>query len=241
MIQINLLPDVKQEFIRAKRTRNTVISISIIAGLAALGLVVVMLLLLSAQILRDKSASKSIEEKYAQLESVEDLPELVTLQAQLENIGNQHKSKTMSSRLFGILQASNPAESDLQVKFSSVSLTPADQTLVLEGSTENGYRAVEAMAKTVMNTKIKFERDGGKNEEDLASSVEVGESSLRDDGGKGKDVTFSVRIVVNPALFDSQVKNLEIIAPSGKVDVTDSRIGVPESLFTSVIMEGDDE
>lgn len=240
MIQINLLPDVKQEFIRAKRTRNTVISISIIAGLAALGIVVLMLMLLATQALRDSAATKDIDNRFEELRAIEDLSELVTLREQLENIGEQHKNKTVTSRLFSILNASNPAERNLQVKFSSVSLIPVEQILVVEGSTVNGYRAVEAMAKTVLNTKIEFEGDGEKNTENLASSVEVGETSLRDDSG-GAEVTFSVRIIVNPILFNSQVKKLVIVTPSGKVDVTDSRVGVPESLFTSTTKEGDDE
>ena len=42
MIQINLVPDVKQEMLRAQRMRNITISISILAGLMAGGAVVAM-------------------------------------------------------------------------------------------------------------------------------------------------------------------------------------------------------
>ena len=44
MIEINLVPDVKQELIRAQRVRTGVISMSILVGLAALGIVALLLI-----------------------------------------------------------------------------------------------------------------------------------------------------------------------------------------------------
>lgn len=242
MIQINLLPSVKQELIRAKHTRNTVISISIIAGLGAIGLVVVLLLVLSVQNLRDTQATKRIEEEFSLLKKEnKDINELVTLQAQLANIGTQHESKLIASRMFSVVEASVPDEEALAVQFTNVSLIPMEQTMVIEGNTVNGYRSVEAAAKTLLNAKIEYEGAEGVLEESLVSGVEVSDTSLRGDSDGDRVVSFSIRVTVNQILFSSKIDGLKVVTPRGKVDVTDSRIGVPETMFTSNVEEDDNE
>lgn len=67
MIEVNLIPDVKQEFIRAQRTRNTVISFSIMASIAAGVAIVIFALLLGGQGVREILADNSIKDDYATL------------------------------------------------------------------------------------------------------------------------------------------------------------------------------
>lgn len=43
MIEINLIPDVKQELLKAQRTRSMVVSIAIISSIAAASVVVLLL------------------------------------------------------------------------------------------------------------------------------------------------------------------------------------------------------
>ena len=61
MIQINLIPDIKQEFLNAQRTRNIVVSSAIIAGVAAVIVVVIALVTLGGQHLLDKAADDEID------------------------------------------------------------------------------------------------------------------------------------------------------------------------------------
>lgn len=232
MIQINLLPDIKQEFVRAKRLRDTVISISVLVGFGSIGLVVIMLVLLGVQMGREAIVDGNIQTEYAKLQEVEDLNELVTLREQLNNIGDQHANKTVTSRLFRVLEAVNPVDSKSNVQFSSIQLAPGDNTLSVEGSTANGYRAVEAMAKTAMSAKLVYESgDGDLVTEALSSAVEVSETSLREDAGAAI-VSFRVTITVNPMLFSNQLLLRTIVSTDKEIDVTDSRIGIPESMFT---------
>jgi len=58
MIEINLIPDVKQEFIRAQKVRNAAITFSILAGIVAGGIVVVLVLVLGAQSLHEKTRTR---------------------------------------------------------------------------------------------------------------------------------------------------------------------------------------
>lgn len=240
MIEINLLPDVKQEFLRARRMRNTVISMSILIGLASAALVVALLLILGVQAGREALADNNIKDEYAKLSSVDDLSELVTLQAQLGSIGELHDNKTMTSRMFSMLQVINLGGSN-NVQFSTVVLTPEDNTIRLEGSTPHGYNAVEALKKTITNTNLEFRQDGESITEPMAARVSIGDTTLGEDASGRRVVRFEVVIDSNEVLFSNQVRNMRILGPDRRIDVTDSRIGVPESLFAAPPTEDEDE
>ena len=66
MIEINLVPDVKQELIRAQRSRTVVVTFSILTGIIALGIVVLLLLyVFGVQTLRSAIADDAIEKNSA--------------------------------------------------------------------------------------------------------------------------------------------------------------------------------
>lgn len=240
MIQINLLPDVKQEFLRAKRTRNTVISISIIAGLASGALVVVLLIVLGAQAGLDRLADNDIKREYAALQQVDDLSEMLTIQSQLASISEQHKSKTMTSRLFSVMQVVNPT-GDNSVQFISASVIPETNTITLDGTARNGFPAVEALRKTIQNTRLEYRLDGEPVEEPLAAHVSVGDTMLAEDADGRRVVRFQITIEGAEVLLNNSTTDMQIRGPERRIDVTDSRLGVPESIFTSAPRESTDE
>lgn len=234
MIQINLLPDVKQEYLRARRTRNLAISVSIIVGLAAGGVVALMTIILLGQFGLERLADNSIDSEYSKLSSNENLSELVTLQNQLDLISSQHESKSVDSRMFGVLQAVNP-QSPNDVRFSSVQLDPANLTLTLEGVAANGYPAVEALTKTILNTKFEYKSGEDQMSEPIASQVSLGESNFGEDSDGARVLRFTMIVSYHEQLFVNSAKSVNIVGPTSKIDVTDSRIGVPDSLFTAPI------
>lgn len=234
MIQINLLPDVKQEYLRARRTRNFAISASIIVGLAAGAVVVLLALMLGAQAAREVIADNSIESEYEKMSQVENLSELVTLQNQLNLISSQHENKSVDSRLFSFLQVVNP-KSPNNVQFSSVTLNPEETQLTLEGVTEGGYPAVEALTKTIMNTDLEYVSGQERSSEPVASKVSIAGTSFGEDSSGKRVLRFEVVVDFHDQLFVNSAKSVKIAGPDRRIDVTDSRIGVPDSLFTAPI------
>ena len=67
MIEVNLLPDVKRELLKAVRVRNTVVSLSIILSIVTLGILGLILLWMGAQEIRDKLTSDGIAEQSKRL------------------------------------------------------------------------------------------------------------------------------------------------------------------------------
>ena len=120
MIEINLIPDVKQELIRARMIRSAVVSGAIITTLIAAAVVVVLsVYIFGVQALRGVVADAAIKKGSAQLASVEDLSKILTIQNQLTKINALNDSKAIDSRVFDVLQAIIPPPPN-SVKISSL-------------------------------------------------------------------------------------------------------------------------
>jgi hypothetical protein len=231
MIQINLIPDVKQQYLNARKTRNIAVSVSIFAGFASVGLVVVLGLAIGAQRVFEMTVDNGIKDEYAKLTAVDSLDEAVVLQKQLSTIPSLNNDKIVSSRLFNFLEAVNPG-GDNAVQFTNVTLNPDDTTLFIEGVAAN-YTAVDVFKKTINSTKLTYVSDGSSQEESIASGIENGDSSLGEDGDGQQVLRFSMTVTYNNNLFSNAISDAVIVSPKGPIDMTDSRTGVPDGLFSA--------
>lgn len=238
MIEINLIPDVKREYLRAERMRNLVVSVSIIAGLAALGIVLLVGLLLLGQVAREKIAQGQIDSEYKKLSEVKDLSDLVTIQNQLSKISSINSSRSVDSRLFDVLSAVNPKAPN-DVKYTSVKLDPSTNTLSVEGTATGGYSAVETLKKTITNATFRTTSDGATSDQPLVSDIQIGSTSFGVDSSGQRVVTFTLTMTYAQGLFDNTVKDARVVVPTGSINVTDSRTRVPDSLFTTNTVQED--
>lgn len=231
MIEINLVPDVKQDFIKVKQTRNLVISGAIIFGAIAVGVVALLAIYTFViQPVRSSNLEYEIKTKKAELASKNDIDRMLTIQNQLAQINQLHDNKNITSRLFEVITAINPAPPN-QATFSTIQLSTDSNTIKIEGQTPNGYDALEALKKTITGTNFDFTNQSGKvaslplTENVLPSDTSFGEDSL------GKRVLrFTLTFQYNDALFEKSSKNTKVIQPN-KQNVTDSFLGIPVSLF----------
>lgn len=251
MIEINLVPDVKQELIRAQRMRATVISSAIITSIVAVGLVALLLIYVYAvQLGRGAYLDGQIKNKAAELAQVEDLSEMVTIQNQLGLISTLNNDKNITSRLFDMLSAVlPPAPNTVQV--SQIDVNADDGTIRLEGQTR-GYDSMEVFKKTLSSAVVEYTQadtgevqksDGegstGTDEEVpanddltfLATDVNTSDVSYGEDTEGNKVLRFVVSFTYAPELFSSTVETVSIrLSING--NVTDSYLGLPKSIFT---------
>ena len=232
MIEINLIPDVKQEFIHAQRLRAKVISGSILGMLAAVALIVILGALLGAEAVRNVVADSSITSEYKKMQANADLKDVVTIQNQLANIPSLDQNKTMSSRLFDALSAINP-QAPNSVKMTNVVLDPTAKTISIEGTAANSYTATDALKKTILNATISYTKASATSTTPLTSDVTLGETSYGEDSTGNKVLRFKMTFTYPDQLFSNQVTNVSVVTPTGTIDVTDSKTRVPDSLFTS--------
>lgn len=231
MIEINLVPDVKQELIRAKRVRTVVVSGAIVVGLIALGIVILLALyLFGVQTVRENIADSEIDKKSKELASVTDLDNTLTIQHQLSKLTELHDQKNIDSRFFDLLAAINPAEPN-QVVFSLARLDSDEKMVRLEGQAVNGYAAADVLKKTITGTSISFQdSDSKKNTVPLADDVSMSELSYGEDSSGKKVLRFTLTFSYNDAFFARSSKDAIIIRPD-RQNVTDSYLRLPESLF----------
>ena len=233
MIEINLLPNVKRELLKTRVMRNRVISISFLVGGASIAAVVVLALILGSQIAAEAVQNGVIKDRNDKLMAVEDLNKVVTIQHQLTKINEQHSGKKLNSRIFDVVTAVNPVAPN-NVSFSDIKVNPESKTITLEGSAVNGYSALETLKKTILNTKVQT-TDGDKSSEvSLTKEIKDGDTSFGENSEGKKVLQFSFSFeYAEELLAPANNGTVSILTPTGKVDVTDSRQGIPDSLFKS--------
>jgi len=119
MIEINLIPDVKQELIRAQRIRSNVIAGSVFIGIVSIAVVTLLAVyVFTVQAVRSGLADASIKQGSNELANVEDLSKTLTIQNQLTKISALNENKKIDSRIFDLLTAIIPPAPN-NVQFSN--------------------------------------------------------------------------------------------------------------------------
>jgi hypothetical protein len=231
MIEINLIPDVKQELISAQRIRSMVISFAILIGLGTIGIVILLgLWVFGVQTARGALTDRTIKDESRKLSEVKDLSRTLTIQNQLSLLPSLHEGKHVDSRIFDVLTTINPSQPN-NVAISKLTLDSTAKTVAIEAQAAGGYPALEVFKKTVAATKFHFISGDKEETRPLATTMSDGDRSYGEDSSGKKVLRFSLVFGYPDELFAPYLQGAKIVAPS-KTNVTDSYLGVPNSLFS---------
>lgn len=218
MIQFNLLPDIKIQYIRAQRQKHLVVLISAIA--IAASLVFVAALVATAFVVQKKSIAdltKDITAASKELQDTPDLTKMLTVQNQLKSLPALHESKPAASRIFSYIAQSTPSEasiSRLLVDFNT-------QTITISGS---------ATSLEVVNTHtdtLKFATYHTKN--DPKTEVQAFSNVVLSSFGRdSKGASYTITLSFDPVIF-SEAEEVTLTIPN-KI-TTRSQTEQPEALF----------
>jgi Tfp pilus assembly protein PilN len=218
MVQINLLPNVKTEYVKSQRTRNLVlVSSFIVSGVAIAILAVFASVVYGAQKVQISSLNNSIKENSAELKEVEGLNKILTVQNQLNNLGALHAEKPVTTRLFTFLPQLVPAD----VQMSNLNLKYDDDSLVFTGSAKD-LSAVNKFVDTLKFTK--YTTDKATDEKPAFKSVVLSSFSISD-----KNANYTITTKFDPAIFSSENKEVTLVVP--KITSTRSQVEQPTQLF----------
>lgn len=230
MIEINLIPDVKQDLIKAKRIRSMVVSGAIIVGIVSVGIVVLLAVYsFGIQKLRSTLADSAIDKNSSELKKVPDLAKMLTIQSQLTHITELHDQKNINSRVFGLLTAINPAKPN-QVVFSQVKVDSENGTINIDGQASNGFVAADVLKKTIQGTTLSYKNGGESKTEPLTDNVSISNLSYGEDSSGAKVLRFTMDFTYNKALFATSSEDAIITRPD-RQNATDSFKYLPGSLF----------
>jgi Tfp pilus assembly protein PilN len=192
MIQFNLLPDVKQEYIKTQQIKRLVMTVSFAASAAAL--LVLLVLLSSVYLVQKKNIrdlNKDIQSTNTTFKNIAHIGDILTVQSQLNSLSGLHAQKPAASRVFTYLSQLTPQQatiSDLKVDYTN-------HTMSINGN---------APSLDVVNTFI----DGLKytdysiansNSQLPAFSTVVLAAFSRN----SKTATYTITLNFDPAIFDN--------------------------------------
>jgi Tfp pilus assembly protein PilN len=216
-IQFNLLPDIKVQYLKAKRQKHLVVLASVSASVVALAVFVI--LLTTVFVLQKKNIAdlnKDIKSSSTQLQNVEDLDKILTVQNQLNSLPALHSDKVVASRLADYLIQVTPAT----ISISKLSIDYEANTMTIAGSTGD-LTAVNIFTDTLKFTKFKTKDN---SEEKLAFSKVVLASFARDE----KSATYELGFEFDPTIF-SNSEEVSLVVP--QIVTTRSEVAKPTELF----------
>ena len=240
MIEINLVPDVKQELIHAQRVRLSVISLSITISLIAAAVVVVLGLFYGVEAVRGHLLDSSITDNSKKLAQVDDIDKTLTIQNQLTKIPEIHDSSHVNSRIFAALVPLSAQNTANKIQYTNVTVDTADSTVTVQAQTAQ-YSGLDIFKKTLEATKFTYTADGDSTtqSEPLASDINVTSQTLGQSADNGRVVVFTLTFTYPSELLSPTSKNAQIKTPSA-TNATDSYEGIPTSLFTEKASTGGD-
>lgn len=224
MIQLNLLPDVKMEYMKAQRLRRLVLSVAFLVTAAS---VAILLLLLSYNLVQKKylhDLNSDITKESSQLEGKQQIGKILTVQNQLESLTSLHDAKPTASRVFDYLNQVTPS----QVDISSFTIDFTQQTITITGTTDslssvNQY--VDTLKFTNYTSATNTTATPAFNNVVLSSfGIDTSDQS----GQSGQNTDYTILMSYDKNIFDITQK-IKLTVPS-KV-TTRSELEQPTDLF----------
>ncbi|MBQ3353401.1 hypothetical protein IJG89_03640 [Candidatus Saccharibacteria bacterium] len=130
--EINLVPDIKDEMLKALKLRNFIFFLCIVVAAASVGVTVFFGLIAGGQQLAIDSKKATIDTLSSKLNSYSDLNDFLTIKDQLGNLATLTSNKKVFSRTFDIILAFKPTSGDtITISELSVNLTDAQPSFTL--------------------------------------------------------------------------------------------------------------
>lgn len=217
MIQFNLLPDIKQQYIKAQRTRRLISGISVLVTIVAVVLVVISYLGTEVvQKNRLSSANNNVQKDTAAIKNVPNLSSVLTVQSQLESLPSLDSQKHAASQLFTYLKQTTPNAAyinDLTIDFTQ-------DTITITGTADT-LDTVNTYVDTLKHAE--YTSTNSSSPQPAFSAVTLSSFGRSDQGAQ-----YTITLTYDPNIFDiTQTVNMNV----PNVNVTRLGVANPNALF----------
>lgn len=192
MIQFNLLPAVKLEFVKARRIKRLLTLISLVAS--GIALVLLLLAIVSVDVVQKKSIrdlNSDISTYSTKLKAVPSLDKILTVQNQLNTLTSLHDQKAVASRLFGYVAQVTPAQASL----NKLTVDFAQHTITL-GGTAPTLATISTYTDTLKATTYTTTSN--------SAATKAFSSVVLSSFGLNNSATFTITMNFDAAIFDSK-------------------------------------
>lgn len=226
MIQFNLLPDVKLQYIKAKRFKRAAVIISSLVAVIVLSIFITLLLVVKFQKRHLDNLSRDIKSASSKLQGNPSLNRILTVQNQLISLPDLHNKKPVASRLFKYISDITPSNAnitDLHVDF-------VENKMTIKGNADS-ISTINKFADTLKFTGYSNE-DGSQQGKAFTNVVLDSFDQVQE-----KD-NYEIKLNFDPAIFDS-LNDKSLIVP--KAITTRSEVEKPNSLFIKPPVDEEDQ
>lgn len=234
MIEINLLPEVKKEFVRTQRTKRTIISGIVLVSIASVALVGLLasyafvgLPALQAQ------ADGDINSIAKSLKADKNLTRNLTLQNQLSILPELHAQKGDYTPLFDIMKSLNPAAPN-NVTISKLTIDAVNNTISIEGRTKD-YNGIGVFRDTIKSATVAYTLRDADGETESKKGLQLFSDVVFTDVGLGKTDTgqqiasFTVNATYDADVFSVLASNRKVTVPKQKTSPSTENVSLFES------------
>jgi len=154
--EINLVPDIKGEMIKALKLRNFIFFLCIIVAGASVAVVLFFATIVGGQNAAISGKQNTLDMLSTKINSYSDLSDFLTVKDQLGSLSNIADNKRILSRSFGVLSALLPKNADrITISELTVDLAADNPTLSFDAHANAGeepfydYRVLDAFQKSM--------------------------------------------------------------------------------------------
>ncbi len=203
MVQFNLLPDIKLQYVKARRTKHLITFVSIIVGGTALG--VMLFSLLFVKVIQKQSLdhiNTDIKKYSKTLKDTKDLNTILTVQNQLSTLTTLHENKPVASRVFIYLSQVTPAA----VSLNQLNVDFTAHTLTVGGSAQS-LDSIKLYTDVLKNTRYTVKSETAATK--AFSNVVLASFAVSDKGP-----TYSITMSYDQNIFDVK-QDVTLTVPAG--------------------------
>lgn len=239
MIQFNLLPDIKLEYIRAQRMKRSIILIALIVTGVCIAVVSILAInVYGLQREHISNLSSDIEKGEEAIQSIDQFDRILTVQNQLLSLPDLHSRKPEASRLYEYIETIVPSD----VRINRVEVDFEDATLRFTGQA-NSLSEVNRFVDTLKFTNYVVIEDEESDEDDGNESRQNTERAfssvvLTNFSREPSEASYTIDLEFDEIIFDIS-QNIQLVLE--KKITTRSQVERPEPLFSDpIVEEGDD-
>ena len=226
MIQFNMLPDVKQQYLKAAQNKKTAITAGIL--ITAASVFIFTMLFLSVNVFQKNNLSdinSDIKSATEELKKKPDLNKVLTIQNQLKSLPALQAQKPVVTRLFPYLSAVTPAT----INIGDLEVSYLDNTMKIKG-TADSLQSVNKFVDTLKFTTYAIVPADGTlpapSTTKPFSAVVLSDFTRTD-----TEVTYTITLSFDPVIFNS-ADNIALSVP--KIISTRSETEKPTELFKAL-------
>ncbi len=202
MIQFNLLPDVKLEYIKAKRMKRLAFSSALIVVAVSLSIFIFMFIFVNAiQKQHLKNLDSNIDKDVAEIQQIPEINEILTVQNQLSVINGKHDEKPATVRTLRYVSEVLPENTSI----TSLNVDYKTNKITIGGKTKD-LAITNKFVDTLKFTE--FETKSGKKGKPFSAVVLKSYNSDKTTGG----IEYSVVASFDPLIFDNN-EEVTLVVP----------------------------